>query len=95
MTSLRQIEANRRNALKSTGPRSLHGKSVVSQNAARHGLDSASPVIPRLEDPDEWRQHRQAAIDSLAPIGQVEHDLAERVASSSGDSAVSPASSST
>src|SRR3954463_11435993 len=80
MTTARQIEANRRNALKSTGPRTLRGKSIVSPNAAPHGLDSTSPAIPRLEDPDAWHQHHEATVESLAPVGQVETDLAERVA---------------
>lgn len=38
MTSDRRVEANRKNATKSTGPRSADGKRRVSQNARRHGL---------------------------------------------------------
>src|SRR5262245_26858042 len=38
MTSERQIAANRRNAHKSTGPRSGAGKNRSSRNAYRHGL---------------------------------------------------------
>jgi hypothetical protein len=38
MTSKRKIDANRRNSLKSCGPRSAAGKSVASRNAMRHGL---------------------------------------------------------
>ena len=38
MTSQRKIEANRRNALKSSGPKSPAAKSRVSRNAYRHGL---------------------------------------------------------
>lgn len=38
MASERQIAANRRNAGRSTGPRSRKGKKRVSQNAFRHGL---------------------------------------------------------
>jgi hypothetical protein len=38
MASSRQIEANRRNARNSTGPRSTSGKKRASQNAFRHGL---------------------------------------------------------
>src|ERR1700738_1353083 len=38
MASERQIAANRRNAQKSTGPRSQSGKKRSSRNAHRHGL---------------------------------------------------------
>jgi hypothetical protein len=38
MTSKRKMDANRRNSLKSCGPRSAAGKSVASRNAMRHGL---------------------------------------------------------
>jgi len=51
MTSLKQIEANRRNALKSTDPRSEDGKQRASRNAVRHGL-TAETVIEPLEDPE-------------------------------------------
>jgi hypothetical protein len=40
MASERQIAANRRNAAKSTGPRSSAGKKRTAQNAVRHGLFS-------------------------------------------------------
>lgn len=42
MATQRQIEANRKNAQKSTGPRSLAGKASSSRNAIKHGLASAS-----------------------------------------------------
>jgi hypothetical protein len=38
MTSVRKIEANRRNSRKSCGPRTAAGKSIASRNAFRHGL---------------------------------------------------------
>jgi hypothetical protein len=38
MISLLQIEANRRNALHSTGPRTEAGRAVASRNALKHGL---------------------------------------------------------
>jgi hypothetical protein len=37
-------KANRRNAGKSTGPRTAAGKAASSRNAVRHGLRAASPV---------------------------------------------------
>lgn len=45
MTSQRQIEANRRNAKRSTGPKTLAGKSAVKKNALKHGLASTSVAI--------------------------------------------------
>jgi hypothetical protein len=50
MSSLKQIEANRLNAQKSTGPRSLEGKAAVRFNALKTGIDAQSQVIPG-EDP--------------------------------------------
>jgi hypothetical protein len=46
MTSAAKIRANRRNALRSTGPRSLAGKAVAARNARRHGL-----TLPVLDEP--------------------------------------------
>ncbi len=46
MSSLAQIEANRRNAQKSTGPSTQQGKAAASLNALRHGLRSRSAVLP-------------------------------------------------
>ena len=51
MTSFRQIEANRRNALRSTGPRTEEGKRSSRANAYRHGL-TAETVVQR------WRMRR-------------------------------------
>ena len=57
MSSIRQIEANRRNAQNSTGPRSSEGKAVSRFNALKSGIDAQSQVIPG-ED--------AAAFDALA-----------------------------
>ena len=45
MATLRQIEANRLNAQKSTGPRTPQGKAVSSQNALQSGLDAESQFV--------------------------------------------------
>jgi hypothetical protein len=50
MASERQIAANRRNAKKSTGPRSADGKARSSRNALRHGLSIASRVHPAFQN---------------------------------------------
>jgi hypothetical protein len=46
MSSLRQIEANRRNAQKSTGPTSVTGKAVSSMNALKTGIHAKSLILP-------------------------------------------------
>jgi hypothetical protein len=52
VASERQIAANRRNARKSTGPRSHAGKRRASRNAYRHGLTlstSSAPAVEQIE----------------------------------------------
>jgi hypothetical protein len=62
MASQKQIEANRLNAQKSTGPRSVEGKARASMNALKIGIDARSHTIPgepisQLEDlTDEYYQ---------------------------------------
>jgi len=46
MASERQIAANRRNAKKSTGPRSKAGREASRRNARRHGLAVAIETDP-------------------------------------------------
>ena len=53
MATPAKIAANRANAQKSTGPRSVEGKSASRFNALKHGIDAASIVIPG-EDPADY-----------------------------------------
>ena len=53
MTTLKQIEANRRNAQNSTGPRTEAGKERSSRNAVRHGLTAETVIEPLEAQP--WR----------------------------------------
>jgi hypothetical protein len=79
MTSEVQAGANRSNALVSTGPRTPAGKARSAQNALRHGLRAAAPVLPG-ESPQEWEDHRAGVLQSLRAEGALEQCLAERVA---------------
>jgi hypothetical protein len=55
MATLKQFEANRRNAQKSTGPKTPEGKAAVSMNSLRHGLRARTVVLPG-EDLQEFQQ---------------------------------------
>jgi hypothetical protein len=46
MATIKQIEANRRNAQKSTGPTSVTGKAASSMNALKSGIHAKSLVLP-------------------------------------------------
>ena len=80
MTSLRQIESNRRNALRSTGPRTETGKHHSSKNAVRHGL-TAETVIEPLEDPEDYKAFEQAVTGDYEAETAVERELVLRLAS--------------
>jgi hypothetical protein len=79
MTTLAKIEANQRNALASTGPKTTEGKAAVARNATKHGIYSNVPVVPG-ESAEEWETHRAGVVSSLAPVGLLEVNLAERAA---------------
>ena len=79
MISDKQLEANRQNALQSTGPNTIDGVEAVKLNALRHGLRSVQTVVPG-EDPDAWEAHRAAVIEDVKPVGALELALVEQVA---------------
>jgi len=80
MASIAQIQANRSNAQKSTGPRTPEGKATTSRNAVKHGL-LAEQVVIHGEDPAEFDLYREGMLAELAPEGAVEEMLAERAVS--------------
>ena len=80
MTTAKKAAANRRNALKSTGPKTTKGKKRASMNALKHGLRSASMAVPCLENPEDWEAHRTLVVRDLAPMGYLETVLSERIA---------------
>jgi hypothetical protein len=80
MTTLKQIEANRRNALKSTGPTTPEGKRRSRCNAVRHGL-TAETVIATLEDAEDYQAFEAAVISDYDAESAVERELVLRLAS--------------
>jgi hypothetical protein len=80
MTSFRQIEANRRNACKSSGPITEEGKQRSRCNAVRHGL-TAETVIGALEDAEDYKAFEAAIIADYDVQSAVERELVLRLAS--------------
>src|SRR5215470_9596698 len=80
MSSLKQIEANRLNALKSTGPRTDEGKQRSRCNAVRHGL-TAETVIADLEDRQDYEAFETAVASCYEAESAVERELVLRLAS--------------
>ncbi len=63
------------------GPRTQAGKAVSSRNATKHGLLSPRPVVYAFERKEDYDAFREGILESLAPEGTLELDLAEQVAS--------------
>src|SRR3989440_7448056 len=80
MTSFRQIEANRRNAIRSTGSNTEEGKRRSRRNAIRHGL-CAETVIENVEDIEDYRGFEAAVIADYDARTAIERELVLRLAS--------------
>ncbi len=83
-TPQRKIEANRRNAQKSSGPRTSEGKRRSSRNAVKHGLLARHVVLTdhANEDPREFDELLEGLMDDYQPQGMIEKMLVERLAAS-------------
>jgi hypothetical protein len=80
MSSWRQFQANRRNALQSTGPRTEAGKEASRANAVRHGL-TAETVIGALEDAEDYKAFEEAITADYDAQSAVERELVLQLAS--------------
>ena len=80
MSSLKQIAANRRNALKSTGPVTPEGKDRSRCNAVRHGL-TAETVIATIEDAEDYQAFEATVTADYDAQSAVERELVLRLAS--------------
>jgi hypothetical protein len=81
MATAAQIEANRRNAQKSTGPKTAQGKARARCNAYKHGLSTRSimHVLPH-EDPAELERRTQEYLGDMQPRNAIERDLVRQAA---------------
>jgi hypothetical protein len=80
MTSARQIEANRRNASRSTGPITEQGKQRSRRNAVRHGL-TGETGIGAIEDAQDYRTFEAAITADYDGQSTAERELVLRLAS--------------
>jgi hypothetical protein len=80
MTSDKQIDANRKNALKSTGPKTPEGKDAVRLNALKHGLLSKETLLPG-EDEEALTELDEGLREELQPVGVLENLLVDQIVS--------------
>ncbi len=78
MISERKIQANRRNAKKSSGPRTKLGKAASRMNAMKHGI-TAEHVIVDGESAKEFKALRRELFDAFAPADAVEVELVQAI----------------
>jgi hypothetical protein len=71
-----KLEANRRNAMKSRGPKSAEGKHRSKLNAVKHGMRAATLVLLD-EDAEELEDRKAAWTASLLPRGAAEQQIVD------------------
>jgi hypothetical protein len=77
MATIKQINANRKNALLSKGPKSDLGKLKSSKNSLKHGLTAKQLVIG--ESYKEFEKYRDRMIDELKPEGILEEETVFKI----------------
>ena len=84
MASVRQLEANRANARKSTGPRTETGKAIARLNALRHGLTSQKRVTLAGESEFDYLRLREKLMFEFDPQTSVQTHLVDQLANLTG-----------
>ena len=77
MATIKQINANRKNALLSKGPKTDLGKINLSKNSLKHGLTAKQLVIG--EDLNEFEKYRDHMIEALKPEGILEEQVVFKI----------------
>ena len=78
MATLKQIEANRKNAQRSTGPATAAAKAAVRFNALKSGIDAASIIIPG-EDPEKLKTLAAEFAESWRPADPREREMVDQL----------------
>lgn len=81
--SERRIQANRRNALRSTGPKTERGKRTVARNAIKHGFLAQEVVITAgdgKESLEAFHELVKQLCEYYDPVGVVEESLVQTIA---------------
>jgi len=79
MATEAQLNANRQNARKSTGPRTPKGKAASSRNSLEHGL-CAQKLLLIDEDSDAFLALLHDLFSRFRPVGAGEESLVKRIA---------------
>ena len=79
MMSRKQLDANRANAKRSTGPKSDAGKTRSRMNALKHGF-SSQEIVLEGEDPDQFDALRAQLEAEFDPNSVIERELVDRLA---------------
>lgn len=80
MTTEKQIEANRKNAQLSTGPKSQKGKALVSCNAIRHGVLTENVYVTD-EMREDYARLKESFSSEFRPKNSIEYFLLDRIIS--------------
>src|SRR5258708_3043207 len=78
MTSPKKAEANKKNAARSSGPKSAEGKAKSAKNALKHGMTANSPAPVPGEPTDVFQRAFEVWLDDLKPVGIAEPTWVER-----------------
>jgi hypothetical protein len=79
MISEKQLQANRANAKRSTGPKSEKGKKRSRANAMAHGLTAKQIIVPG-ETPEQFERLREDLIADFAIVTTIEFELVDHLA---------------
>lgn len=78
MATEKQINANRLNAEKSTGPTTEDGKAKSAANSIKHGLLAKTKLLSS-EKPEDYSDHRNLIFEAIQPVGKFEELLTEKI----------------